>query len=118
MYGVKPQLINIILGAGIDTNFVVTCGLRTHAEQVEMVRRGVSQTLESKHLTGDAVDLAVCNNSGKVTWEFPRYVELATIVKAVAKKHGVAIVWGGDWRTLRDGPHFELAKESTDGHSI
>lgn len=107
MYGVKPQLVAIILGAGVTTDFVVTCGLRTHAEQLEMVAKGASQTMDSKHLTGDAVDLAVWAD-GRVSWDFNLYVDLAKVVKNVALRHGVPIVWGGDWRSLKDGPHFEL----------
>lgn len=108
MYGVKPDLVSVILGAGVHTDFLVTCGLRTKAEQAIMVQRGASLTMQSKHLTGDAVDLAVCDEHGKVTWEFDEYEKLAHVVKDVAARHSVLIVWGGDWKTLRDGPHFEL----------
>ncbi len=112
MYGVKPELVSVILGAGVVVDFVVTCGLRTREEQIEMVRRGASQTMKSKHLTGDAVDLAVLKD-GKSTWEFPEYAKLAGVVKSIAAKHGVHIAWGGDWKTLKDGPHFELTSTET-----
>lgn len=114
MYGVKPQLVSIVLGAGQITDFVVTCGLRTKEEQAQLVAKGASQTMNSKHLTGDAVDLAVLKN-GVVTWDFPEYTKLAAVMKSVATKHGVPIVWGGDWKTLRDGPHFELVGDTTVG---
>lgn len=114
MYGVKPELVAIVLGAGVSTHFVVTAGLRTKAEQIQMVARGKSQTLDSKHLTGDAVDLAVCDARGVVTWEFDAYRELAKVMYGVAMDHGVRIKWGGEWSTLRDGPHFELVG-GTDG---
>ncbi len=107
MAGVKPALIAVIIESGVIADFVVTCGLRTYEEQVEMLRRGASQTMKSKHLTGDAVDLAVLKD-GKITWDFPEYAKLAAVVKTIAAKHGVHIVWGGDWKTLKDGPHFEL----------
>jgi peptidoglycan L-alanyl-D-glutamate endopeptidase CwlK len=111
LYGVRPELVSIILGAGVVTDFVVTCGLRTMEEQVQAVSRGASQTMQSKHLTGSAVDLAVKLKNGRVSWDFEDYVALSKVVKEVAKRHGVKIVWGGDWRTLKDGPHFELVEE-------
>jgi peptidoglycan L-alanyl-D-glutamate endopeptidase CwlK len=33
-------------------------------------------------------------------------------VKAAAVREGVPIVWGGDWKSLRDGPHFELERKA------
>lgn len=111
MAGVKPPLIAVIIDAGSLTDFIVTCGLRTHDEQVHMVATGKSQTMNSKHLTGDAVDLAVLDAKGAITWDFPLYAKLAEVIKACAVKRGVHIAWGGDWKTLKDGPHFELVKE-------
>lgn len=113
MNGVKPQLVMIIIEAGIYTDFMVTCGLRTPQDQAKAVADGKSMTMHSRHLTGDAVDLAVLDKDGKLTWEFPKYAELAQIVKSVARKRGVAITWGGDWKTLKDGPHFELTKDTS-----
>lgn len=110
MAGVKPQLVMLIIEAGVYTDFVVTCGMRTPQDQAKAVADGKSQTMNSKHLTGDAVDLAVLDKDGRITWEFGKYAELAQIVKSVARKRGVAITWGGDWRTLKDGPHFELSQ--------
>lgn len=109
LYGVKPELVSIVLGAGVETSFVVTCGIRTVEEQRAAVDRGASQTMKSKHLTGHAVDLAVLVD-GKVTWEWDYYMRLSIVMKAVAKRHGVSIVWGGDWSSLKDGPHFELVQ--------
>lgn len=110
LYGVKPQLVAIILGAGVEADFVVTCGMRSHEDQAKAVLAGKSQTMDSRHLTGEAVDLAVWKD-GRVSWDFEEYVKLSKVVKAVAKRHGVPIIWGGDWRTLKDGPHFELVRE-------
>lgn len=111
LYGVRSELVSIILGAAWHADFVVTCGLRTMEEQAQAVARGASQTMKSKHLTGEAVDLAVKLKNGRVSWDFEEYVALSKIVKDVALRHGVKIVWGGDWHSLKDGPHFELAEE-------
>mgnify|MGYP000911445906 CR=1 FL=1 len=37
-----------------------------------------------------------------------RGFSLIEIVVAVAKEMGMEIVWGGDWKTLYDTPHYEL----------
>ena len=57
--GVKNELHSVVVKAIDLTNvdFGVICGLRTEKEQEDLVARGASQTMRSKHLTGDAVDL-------------------------------------------------------------
>ncbi len=90
--------------------FVVTEGVRTNERQKELVAKGASQTMKSRHLTGHAVDLAVTVD-GEVTWNWPVYAKLAKIVKEAAQIEGVPITWGGDWK-MRDGPHFELTWKS------
>ena len=63
--------------------------------------------MNSRHLTGHAVDLAPVIN-GAVSWDWPLYHRLAKTVKASAAELGVPLTWGGDWRTFKDGPHWEL----------
>jgi len=88
-------------------DFMVTEGLRTAARQAELVRAGASRTLNSRHLTGHAVDVAAWVD-GQVRWDWPLYPRIAEAFKAAAKGRGVRLIWGGDWPRLRDGPHFEL----------
>jgi peptidoglycan L-alanyl-D-glutamate endopeptidase CwlK len=87
--------------------FIVTEGLRTQARQAQLVKAGASQTMNSKHLIGRAVDLAAVVD-GEVRWDWPLYAKLAQSVKEAAAELDTPIVWGGDWRTFKDGPHFEL----------
>lgn len=87
--------------------FIVTEGLRTPERQAQLVRVGASRTLKSKHLSGHAVDLAATVD-GSVRWDWPLYDQLAIAMRAAAAEQGVQITWGGDWPTLRDGPHYEL----------
>lgn len=107
---VKPDLQSVIIKAAeiTDIEFVVTCGIRTKQEQEALVAKGASKTMKSKHLTGDAVDLAV-KVDGKITWDWEQYKALSKIVKHAAEHVGVPIVWGGDWTSFRDGPHYQLA---------
>lgn len=87
--------------------FIVTEGLRTLERQKELYEAGASQTMNSRHLTGHAVDLAV--KVGKeVRWDWPLYHRLAADVKEAAFQMGVPIEWGGNWKSFKDGPHFQL----------
>ncbi len=112
LVGVHPKLVAVVERAIeiTDRDFMVLEGLRTPERQKEMVASGKSKTLNSRHLTGRAVDLAVLRN-GKVTWVWEEYEYLAGIMKQAAAELGVKIIWGGDWEKFRDGVHFELAPE-------
>ena len=97
--GVNPELADTVKRAlelsPID--FGVTEGIRSVERQKELVARGLSQTMNSKHLTGNAVDL-VAYLSGRVCWEMSAYDELADAMKQAAKETGVSIRWGGAWQ--------------------
>lgn len=108
--GVDEKLVAVVRRAGelSELEFIVTEGLRTKERQAQLVKAGASQTMNSKHLVGRAVDLAAVVD-GEVRWDWPLYAKLATSMKAAAKELNTPIVWGGDWKSLKDGPHFELA---------
>ena len=107
--GVHPALAGVIEAAILTSpvDFMVTEGLRSPARQAALVKAGASRTLNSRHLTGHAVDLAALVD-GRIRWDWPLYPRIAAHIKATAAARGVALVWGGDWPRLRDGPHFEL----------
>lgn len=109
MIGVHPALVAVMEEAlhRSPVQFMITEGLRSPERQAALVRAGASRTLKSRHLTGHAVDVAALVD-GKVRWDWPLYPRIVLAVKAAAHERDVAIVWGGDWPTLRDGPHFEL----------
>jgi peptidoglycan L-alanyl-D-glutamate endopeptidase CwlK len=88
-------------------DFSITEGLRTRERQKELFDAGKSQTMNSRHLTGKAVDIAVLVD-GKVTWDFKYYQGVADHIKKIAKDMKIDLVWGGDWQSFKDGPHFEL----------
>jgi peptidoglycan L-alanyl-D-glutamate endopeptidase CwlK len=74
------------------------------------VAAGASKTLRSRHLTGHAIDFAPLVG-GEVTWKWPPFAMVAAAFKRAAAELGVPILWGGDWRTFRDGPHIELDRK-------
>lgn len=88
--------------------FAITEGRRNIERQRELVRSGKSQTLNSRHLTGHAVDV-VAMPAGAVSWEWDYYAQIAIAVRRAARELGVQVEWGGAWQSLRDGPHFQLA---------
>ena len=135
--GVNPILVAVVKRAIELTtvDFGVTEGLRTFELQRQYVASGKSQTMTSKHLNGDAVDLVAYIGSS-VSWELNLYDDIADAMQAAAKEFGVAIKWGAAWnvpdicewegtmnhamchyiderrgqgrKPFIDGPHFEL----------
>jgi len=118
-----------------EVDFGVSEGLRSIDRQKELVAKGASKTMKSKHIDGLAVDL-VAYIDGRVSWELNLYDNIADAMAAAAKEYGVTIRWGGAWhiddigtwegkmedamttyidlrrsqgkRPFIDGPHFEL----------
>jgi peptidoglycan L-alanyl-D-glutamate endopeptidase CwlK len=102
--GVKPALIGVVERAITLTrvDFGVISGVRTPAEQARLVASGASQTHDSKHLTGDAVDvMAYVGSQGR--WELPLYYDIAEAFRDAAAQLGVRIRWGGAWIELTPG---------------
>lgn len=138
LVGVKPQLITIVKKAiqYSTVDFAVTEGVRTLARQKQLVAQGKSQTLDSKHLSGDAVDL-VAYIGGDIAWELNLYDNIADAMKRAAQETNTSLRWGAAWhiedirkwsgsmeaamnsyidlrrkqgkRPFIDGPHFELS---------
>lgn len=88
-------------------DFSITEGVRTIERQKELVEAGKSTTMNSRHLKGNAVDIAVFVD-GKLTWDFKYYKQVSEHIKATAKLLDIPIIWGGDWKSFIDGPHYEL----------
>ena len=88
-------------------DFSITEGLRTLERQKELFSAGKSQTMNSRHITGHAVDIAVIKD-GTVTWDSQYYIPVLDHIKAIAKTMNIPIVCGGDWVTFKDYPHVEL----------
>ena len=110
LIGVHPDLVRVVHRAlqlsPID--FGISEGLRTMERQIQLKKAGASKTLNSRHLSGHAVDVVAYIGS-EVRWDWPLYEQIAAAFKQAAKELDVPITWGGDWTTLKDGPHFELS---------
>ena len=115
--GVNPDLVAVVSRA-IELSkqdFSVICGLRTVKEQEALVAKGASQTMKSKHLEGNAVDLAAyCDG---IRWELNLYDEIADAMLKAAKELGVTLRWGAAWhKNLNDwnGTAEDLMNEYVD----
>jgi peptidoglycan L-alanyl-D-glutamate endopeptidase CwlK len=106
LVGVHPDLVRVVELAATRCSvpIVVTEGLRKPERQAMLVSAGKSWTLNSRHLTGHAVDLVDADNFG---YEAPDLEKIAKAMKDAATELDIPICWGGDWKT-RDTPHFEL----------
>jgi peptidoglycan L-alanyl-D-glutamate endopeptidase CwlK len=105
--GVHPDLVRVVIRARAAEAFTVIEGLRSQERQATLVAKGASQTMKSRHLTGHAVDLGPV----PLDWQDkPAFRRMAAAMKRAADAEGVALVWGGDWRSFYDGPHFELCR--------
>ena len=135
--GVDERMVRVVKTAiSVSTiDFGVIQGLRTIEEQRELVAKGASQTMKSKHIDGLAVDLMAYVGS-RGSWELTLYDNLADAMKIAAEEEDVQVRWGAAWhindirefdgtmqdamneyidirrsqgrRPFIDGPHFEL----------
>lgn len=107
--GLHPDLVRVVKRVALLSTipFTILEGLRTMDRQRELLAKGATTTLNSRHLDGHAVDIAPMIG-GEISWAWPQYYELAKVVKSAAQLEGVAIEWGGDWVKFKDGPHWQL----------
>jgi peptidoglycan L-alanyl-D-glutamate endopeptidase CwlK len=114
--GVHPDLVRVVRRAAATVpdvlRFRVVEGVRSVERQRTLVAKGASKTMNSRHIPGPngyghAVDLVVYDGQ-EVDWSWPVTQKLAAVVKAAAKAEGVPLEWGGDWKSFKDGPHWQL----------
>ncbi|AMG89304.1 M15 family metallopeptidase [Bordetella bronchiseptica] len=115
--GVYPDLAAVVEAAAGAYNgrFTVLEGARSAQRQSRLLAQGVSQTLRSLHIPqpdgwAHAVDLAPLVE-GTIPWEdWASFKRLAEVMKESAARLEIPLEWGGDWTTLKDGPHFQLPR--------
>lgn len=98
LVGVNMLLASIMKTAINETtvDFGISEGLRSEERQKMLVETGKSQTLASKHLKGEAVDVLAYVN-GSITWDMEPFYEIANAVQRAAQLHSTQIRWGGAW---------------------
>jgi len=141
MSGIHPDLRSVCDRALeiTEVDMIVIEGVRNIDRQRKLVAQGKSQTMNSRHLTGHAVDIAPYVNGG-ISWDWDYYYPIADAMKQAAEELDVDIEWGGAWhvspfhsweglaegakndyvetrlsqgrKPFPDGPHFQLSRET------
>jgi peptidoglycan L-alanyl-D-glutamate endopeptidase CwlK len=111
--GVHTHLVEVVMEAirRTEVDFAVLEGLRTLDRQKQLVASGASTTMNSRHLTGHAVDLGAYVD-GEIRWDWPLYYKIADAMFEAADHCGVDLEWGGHWKSFPDGPHWQLSWKS------
>ena len=132
LQGVHPDLVAVVKRAIeiTEQDFLVLEGVRSVDRQRVLYNSGKSQTMNSRHLTGHAVDLA----PWPVSWDWKKFYPIADAMRKAAQQVDVPLRWGGNWKVhdLRkwhgtakllakkykggfpDGVHFELSRKYYD----
>ena len=109
--GVHPDLVAVVkLAISItEQDFTVIEGIRNINRQRELYKAGKSTTMNSRHITGHAVDMV----PWPVDWnDLERFEVMSEAMKTAAEELDIPIVWGGDWKSFYDAPHFELDRKT------
>jgi hypothetical protein len=104
-----PKLQEIMNEAIKRTDFSILCGHRSKEDQDAAVKAGNSKAVWPKSRHNSTPSMAVDVAPYPLNWENAKaFMDLAKVIKEVAKEKGIAIRWGGDFKTLVDLPHIEL----------
>jgi hypothetical protein len=109
LVGVHPDLVKCAeLALSLSTvDFGVIEGLRAQERQKELFALGATKTMNSRHLTGHAIDvMAYVGSQGR--WDWPLYEKINQVFQEASLALDIPVTWGGSWRSFKDGPHFEL----------
>ena len=137
--GVHPDLVAVVRRALqiSERDFSVAEGLRSEERQRQLFNAGKSQTMNSRHLTGHAVDLFPYPTNGDVDadgvlsiHDWDEYYPQADAMLKASKELNVPLRWGGNWKvadvrywegdakelhkayrgSFPDGPHWEISR--------
>ena len=108
--GVHPDLVAVVKRAIeiTEQDFSVIEGIRNINRQRELVKAGKSTTMNSRHLTGHAVDIS----PWPISWDWDYFYPIADAMKQAAEELEVDLEWGGDWKSFPDGPHYQLPRKA------
>lgn len=112
LVGVHPDLVKLVRRAILITeiDFTVFEGVRTVERQRKLVATGASRTMDSYHLTGDAVDL-VPFVDGQPRWEMTLCNQVAEAMHEACDRLHLRVTWGRVW----DMEMAELDPEDFEG---
>lgn len=119
--GVDERLVKVIRRALeiSSADFAVIEGLRSMKKQEENVRKGVSKTMASRHLTGHAVDILPSAIKPGMNWDLKYFMPVLAAIKQAGDELGVPLRFGINWKSdpslpietkFIDAPHVEIPK--------
>jgi peptidoglycan L-alanyl-D-glutamate endopeptidase CwlK len=116
--GLDNRLVKIVKRAIEITrvDFGVIEGRRSVERQRELVSKGASQTMKSKHIDGLAVDL-LAYSGGRGSWELTFYDDIADAMKLAGIENQVPIRWGAAWN-VEDLTNWMGTSEEAMNHYI
>ena len=87
-------------------------GKRTPEQQNKLYQKGASKCdgykRKSAHQSGKAFDI-ICYHNGAITWESHVFKMVANhILTTALQKFNTRLIWGGNWKSFKDLPHFQL----------
>lgn len=112
--GVHPDLVAVTLEAynlaiRQGNDFIITEGIRTLERQRELFKKGLSKTMNSRHLTGHAIDFAPLIG-GELTWKTPAFVPVIACFMAASNQLKIPVESGANWTSFKDYPHIQLPR--------
>lgn len=119
--GVNQDLVNVLNRALEITpaDFGVIEGVRSIKKQEENVRKGVSKTMDSRHLTGHAVDILPSVIKPGMNWDLKYFIPILKAIKQAGDELGVKLRFGVNWKNdpslpietkFIDAPHVEIPR--------
>jgi len=111
--GIHPELLKVCNKALqiTEQDFTVIEGLRSLERQKQLVRDGFSKTMNSRHLTGHAVDIVPFPIAHRLEYPHEKWVKVAQAMLTAGRQLGVDVEWGyNKWGW--DKPHYQLSWKS------
>ncbi len=117
LQGVHPDLVKVAeLALTLsEVDFKVIEGVRSKQRQTELYKKGATKTMNSRHITGHAIDFVPL----PLDWNDKQaFGKVAKAMFEASRQLKIPIRWGGDWNRngrsddekFYDGPHFELLR--------
>jgi peptidoglycan LD-endopeptidase CwlK len=100
-----------------EHDITILCGSRSKEEQDAAYAAGNSKLKYPRSKHNQTPSLAVDVAPYPIDWkDIAAFKELGALVKRTwdsmsqAEKEGYTLSWGGDWKSFKDMPHYELRK--------
>lgn len=112
--GVHIDLCRVVLRAGTFVSFRIIEGVRTPERQRQLFAAGKSKTLNSRHITGHAVDIVPVVD-GHISWDWKHFFPIAHVMGECARDMNIPLEWGGSWKRADSPDYLKLSKTFPDG---